>query len=504
MSPTVTITEDGRSGSVTYSEGLRSIRGYWEFGGGEVVNIVSMGTRDEWEGAHAWAVERRAAILRFVAEEVVRQRAPSCTAEVDEERGVVLVRMGAGAGAGADEGAGAGARAGARGEAVEFVRRYSNIKAMVGIGALVVALVLGAVVWFGKKTLTVAPASGVPLGECVRTETHIASLIQYTDPHLPEISGRGGNTTTSLSILLIPLDGSEPYVVPVAQEVDGYGYSLAHILGSDGRTLWFDCIGLHGVRLGDHALITTEHLRKANPSVDPMWWEDQRGMDIVEGRLLINNADRSAAMVVDPETWMATPAGPKVNNARFGRHAPDHYLAAGYITAAGTWCGLHAPEELERSYKVKAWVRPVESAEDAKRMRRFCTADLEASDDGKHFRIQRIAPVNDTEYLNAAFLRMDQASAPVLLNDPESALMVHTDKPGLGGKLVVSRVDTQGKVLWSTETGLDRFSLAQILPGTDGFAFVGTRPPIPDKLSEPLVVLVDNATGRLTVHSLWR
>lgn len=387
---------------------------------------------------------------------------------------------------------------------MEFVRRYSNIKAMVGIGALVVALVLGAVVWLGNKTLTVAPASGVPLGECVRTDTHIVSLIQYTDPHLPEISGRGGNTTTSLSILLIPLNGGDPFVVPVVKEVDGNGYSLSRILGSDGRTLWFDCMGLYGVRLRDHELITSQHLRKANPAVDPRWWEDQRGMDIVDGRLHINNADRSAALVVDPETWTATPAGPKVNNARFGRHAPDHYLAAGYITAAGNWCGLHAPDELERSYKVKAWVRPVESAEDAKRMRRFCTADLEASDDGKHFRIQRIAPVNNTEYLNAAFLRMDEASAPVLLNDPESALMVHTDKPGLGGKLMVSRVDTQGKVLWSTETGLDRFSLAQILPGTDGFAFVGTRPPVPDKLSEPLVVLVDNATGRLTVHSLWR
>lgn len=375
---------------------------------------------------------------------------------------------------------------------------------MVGIGVLVAALVIGGVLWLGKKALSVSAASGVPLGECVRTDTHIASLIQTTDPHVPEISGRGGNTTTSISILLIPLDGSDPFVVPVVKEVDGNGYGLSRILGSDGRTLWFDCTSLFGVRLRDHQLVTTEHLRKVNPAVDGRWWEDQRGMDIVDGRLHINNADRSAALVVDPETWKAVPADPKVNNARFARRSPGRHLAAGYITAAGTWCGLHAPEELERTYKVKAWVRPAESAEGGRRMRHFCTADLEPSEDGAHFRIQRIAPVNGTEYLNAAFLRMDEASAPLRLADPESALMVHTDTPGSGGKLVVARVDAQGNVLWRTDTGLDRFSLSQILPGEKAFAFVGTRPPIPNKVSEPLVVLVDNRTGAVTTHSLWR
>jgi hypothetical protein len=137
-------------------------------------------------------------------------------------------------------------------------------------------------------------------------------------------------------------------------------------------------------------------------------------------------------------------------------------------------------------------------------MRRFCTADLEASDDGTHFRIQRIAPVTGNEYLNAAFLRMNDGTVPLLLRDPESALMVHTDKPGLGGMLMVSRIDTKGNVLWTAGTGIDRFDLAQILPGEKSFAFVGARPPIPNKLSEPLVVLVDNATGLVTTHTLWR
>ena len=91
MRPSVSITEDGRSGQVIYSEGLRSITGYWEFGGHDVVTIVSMGARADWERAHAWAMERRTEILGFVADEVVRQRAPSCRAEVDAGRGDILI-----------------------------------------------------------------------------------------------------------------------------------------------------------------------------------------------------------------------------------------------------------------------------------------------------------------------------------------------------------------------------------------------------------------------------
>ena len=56
MRPSVSITEDGRSGHVVYNQGLRSITGYWEFGGHDVVTIVSMGTRAEWDRAHGWAV----------------------------------------------------------------------------------------------------------------------------------------------------------------------------------------------------------------------------------------------------------------------------------------------------------------------------------------------------------------------------------------------------------------------------------------------------------------
>jgi hypothetical protein len=81
-------------------------------------------------------------------------------------------------------------------------------------------------------------------------------------------------------------------------------------------------------------------------------------------------------------------------------------------------------------------------------------------------------------------------------------LMIHAS--AAGGTLVVSCIDDQGNLLWTNDTGLDRFTLKQILPGEHVLAFIGTRPPVPNKLSEPLIVLVDSKSGKLTTQSLWR
>ncbi|MFZ1693434.1 MAG: hypothetical protein WAT74_09575 [Flavobacteriales bacterium] len=88
----VTITEEGRSGSVYYESEGRRITGWWEFAGGDAVAIVSMGSASEWQHGHPWAVAQRAEILHFVGDEVVRQKASSCKADIDEEGGWITIR----------------------------------------------------------------------------------------------------------------------------------------------------------------------------------------------------------------------------------------------------------------------------------------------------------------------------------------------------------------------------------------------------------------------------
>jgi hypothetical protein len=85
--------------------------------------------------------------------------------------------------------------------------------------------------------------------------------------------------------------------------------------------------------------------------------------------------------------------------------------------------------------------------------------------------------------------------------------MLHTSGDGANAQstLLAARVDiATGKLLWSKDTGIHRFKLDQILPAADSTAFVGTRPPVPDQVSEPLLVILDHASGELVVHSLWQ
>lgn len=90
----VSFGERGRDGYVYYSEFVvRTMSFYWEFGGGDTVAIVSYGTEAAWKKEYPWAVARRAEILDRVAKEVIRQRAPSCRAVIDEKNNCILIKQ---------------------------------------------------------------------------------------------------------------------------------------------------------------------------------------------------------------------------------------------------------------------------------------------------------------------------------------------------------------------------------------------------------------------------
>lgn len=88
----VDVAERGRDGHVYYRESAGTITFYWEFGGGDVVAIVSGGRGKDWEKNYPWAAVRRGEIMARVASEVVRQKAPSCRADIDEQQGCIYLR----------------------------------------------------------------------------------------------------------------------------------------------------------------------------------------------------------------------------------------------------------------------------------------------------------------------------------------------------------------------------------------------------------------------------
>jgi len=67
--------------------------------------------------------------------------------------------------------------------------------------------------------------------------------------------------------------------------------------------------------------------------------------------------------------------------------------------------------------------------------------------------------------------------------------------------LFVARVAPDGRTVWEAETGIG--DLQQVLPDRNTLALIGTRTRVPDKLPEPVLVILRNDTSAATVHSLW-
>jgi len=81
-------------------------------------------------------------------------------------------------------------------------------------------------------------------------------------------------------------------------------------------------------------------------------------------------------------------------------------------------------------------------------------------------------------------------------------LTASRSKQGLDSTIVLTRLDPSGKVMWTADTGIA--DLDQILPDAQRTAFIGRKPRIPNKVQEPVLVIADQNTGRLTSHPLWQ
>ena len=513
MSPRVSVVQHGRDGHVAYHEGANAITGYFEFGGGDVVAIVSMGSDADWRARHGWAIDRRGEILRFVAAELIRQKAPDCQATIDDASGDIVFRL-AGAGAAdrppATPAASAGTATGHAAHPAGWVRRFGALQGRLGAIGLAAALLAGAAAWVKTRVLVVAPVSGVPIGPVVRTDTHLASLIDTRQPYTPSLNHNSSTERFTVSLFLVPLDGTAVRLFQLKSDLRVDGYPLARIIGSDGRTLWLDVAGLAGVNLQTYARVTDDDVKAANPGLDARWIDDTRRIDVVDGRLQMLSDDHREARALDPASLRASPVPPK-NVARPLSEPPlTLHMAAGLRVSNTSWLGLQSDADLAGAYRPGEWLRAVESATDTPRDTRWLvrgTLDPGPSGSGDHRRITAMTPIGDAAYRNASFLRLNETSAPLRLTSPDSALMLHTSGDGTGtsSTLLVSRVDVaNGRLMWTADTGIHRFALAQVLPTERSTVFVGTRPPIPDKVSEPLAVILDHATGELTTHSLWR
>jgi hypothetical protein len=255
------------------------------------------------------------------------------------------------------------------------------------------------------------------------------------------------------------------------------------------------------VNLKSGQVIGAAELRRANPSLDESW-DDQRRMNF-DQRLRITTADRKRVYEVTPDSLEAVPSTPRVATYPF-EPKPQRFLSSGVRPSPTEWLGVLSPKEAALAHKPKTTLSRLNLADDAKELRSFFRFQLGPELDRGAREILSQERISTDEYLNAAFVRTNADADPLRLSDADSFLMVYTSQPGLYGTLMLARADGAGKILWQSDTGLDRFTLSQILPDARFMAFRGTRPPVPDKVSEPVLVIVDNRSGASSTVSLWQ
>jgi hypothetical protein len=110
--------------------------------------------------------------------------------------------------------------------------------------------------------------------------------------------------------------------------------------------------------------------------------------------------------------------------------------------------------------------------------------------------------VSADEYLEAAFLRGARDSGPLRLPGPDSLVLTYKSGPWPKGTLMAARADAAGKLLWRADTGIG--TLEQFLPGEPSIAILGRGPKTPDRVEDPVLAIVNTATGAVFTSILWR
>lgn len=176
------------------------------------------------------------------------------------------------------------------------------------------------------------------------------------------------------------------------------------------------------------------------------------------------------------------------------------WLSAGGLLTPADWFGALSADEVASRFRVGSSLSrdfPVSSKDEP---RQLYHGKIDPGEN--RARIAAMERISESTFRGASLLR-DATGPPIWrLSNPDSVLMLHRESPSLTAPLALVRMTPDGKALWSASTGIDR--LNQVLPDNATVVLIGERPPVPNKVSEPILVLIDTTTGATDTVSLWR
>ncbi|MBL9212126.1 MAG: hypothetical protein JNL92_16830 [Opitutaceae bacterium] len=379
--------------------------------------------------------------------------------------------------------------------AVPFVTRFNRLRLLLALGVAAIALVF--VLVFGTPWLRVK-TTGAPIGPSVQTAEHVATLVLRVEPYLPFGHKRRNDQYRFDVLVHSKTDPASRRVISLARHrPSSAGNARAALLGADGDVVWLQLPEITACNLRTGQVITAADLERANPALGDLV---AQGHYEVDGRLRVSSRDQQRWFEFDPATLAAVPVPkPARTGWRDPIPKPEDLLSQGGRLSPTEWIGVHAAPELARDFKPRLSVPREAAFEKARVPRRLHRGQLETT--GARTALVEMVPLSADDYVAGTLVRATRDGGLLRLADPDSVLLLHRPGQASGGTLAVTRVDRGGRPAWQAASGLGE--LDQVLPDAKVLSLIGRRPAVPDKVSEPLLVTIDLAAGRVATRSLW-
>lgn len=312
----------------------------------------------------------------------------------------------------------------------------------------------------GCQLLRVSAGPGQPTGRTLRAGRVLATLLFRSESHELDISGRGrGGGKVRYALLLTPIRGGEARVIPLARNVSSAGlHALTGVVSATEERVWVRADENYEVEISS-GRVTQLSERQPVPGARPAY--------------LANS-----------------------------EYAPENLRVSGALVTPELWLGLRTPAEAERDFRAGGWVRHTVDAGKTREKRGLYRVAVEPMSDTMS-RAVRTEAAGGSAYWDAAFVRSAHGAPALRFAGTGGFLITYASEMGLKGNAMLARLGPTGEIEWTADSGIDRMGLTEILPGEAETVLQGTAPRVPDRVPDPLLVIVDHKTGQVTRRVLW-
>ena len=368
------------------------------------------------------------------------------------------------------------------------------------LAALIAVILVISTVAIGVWHFGMIKSKGIPLGPAVRLPGHIGLIIRTTEPYLPTLHRNPDNDRYCIDLLVISLtDPPKQETINLLHKQERNALQpMTKILGGTGDIVWVQALDLFAVNLKTKRVVSSSDIIQLNPKLAVFF---NSAHFEFKDRLIAVADDQQEAYAIDDITFKTKPVPVPRSVAWVNPNAaPESLLCAGGLLTPNEWLGVLTAKDLARDFKSGSSVPRDSPLNPNDELRRLYRGRLDSS--ATRPRIKSMESIGEVTYQNGALIRSAEGPSLLRLTAPDSVLLTHRSSIGSTGTLLVSRLEPNGKTSWTADTGIG--ILQQVLPGEKFTAFIGTRPAIPEKLPEPILVIVNTDAGGMTAHSLWR